>query len=366
MLKDSGKVRIGFILSMIGGMIAYYIGSATGTGQEFLQAYSSHGIVGILGISLYHIFTAALAIIVIYVCKKYNLKNSKECFIKLCGKYVGSAIHFYTVAFVVCFMVQLISGAGSMLSQYYGWPYYAGAAFLSLLCIISVIFGFKKVIDIISKIAPFILIVLVISFIISIMHSVDGIKAGSEIAKSSNDIARMSPNWLGSTILHSSYIILFVLPYFVSCYMMDPSATMKETIIWVISSFVLLTILIALMVLAQISNMSIIIGTPAPNLAMTTYHAPQMAGILVFLVIAASFTTAAPVAVIAAEYFAEQNTNKFKVVGTILVIAELAASFLGSYAQIINILVSVSGWVGVFGLVVAILNCFYKFLRKNN
>ena len=114
------------------------------------------------------------------------------------------------------------------------------------------------------------------------------------------------------------------------------------------------------MVLSQIANISIIIGTPAPNLAMTTYHAPKMAGILVFLVVAASFTTAAPVAVIAAEYFAEADTKRFKIIGTVLVLAEFAVSFLGSYAQIINILVSVSGWVGVFALVVAVINCIYR------
>lgn len=66
---------------------------------------------------------------------------------------------------------------------------------------------------------------------------------------------------------------------------MDRTATMKETTLWVVISFIALTVLVALMVLSQIANISIIIGTPAPNLAMTTYHAPKMAGILVFLVI---------------------------------------------------------------------------------
>ena len=80
-----------------------------------------------------------------------------------------------------------------------------------------------------------------------------------------------------------------------------------------------------------------------------------MAGILVFLVVAASFTTAAPVAVIAAA-----DTKRFKIIGTVLVLAEFAVSFLGSYAQIINILVSVSGWVGVFALGVAVINCIYR------
>ena len=145
-----------------------------------------------------------------------------------------------------------------------------------------------------------------------------------------------APNWFVSTILHSSYIILFVLPYFVSCYMMDRTATMKETTLWVVISFIALTVLVALMVLSRIANKA---SSSARRLLiwMTTYHAPKMAGILVFLVVAASFTTAAPVAVIAAEYFAEADTKRFKIIGTVLVLAEFAVSLLGSYAQIINI-----------------------------
>lgn len=73
----------------------------------------------------------------------------------------------------------------------------------------------------------------------------------------------------------------------------------------------------------------------------------MMAGILVFLVVTASFATAASVAVIAAENFAEVNTKRFKIIGTVL--AEFAVSFLGLYTQIINILVSVSVLVGRVG-----------------
>ena len=364
MINERKSIRPAFVASMIGGMIAYYIGAATGTGQEFFQAYASHGLIGLLGTVLYHAFVAVLAISVIYVCKKYNLSNSKECFVWFCGKPIGTAVHFYTVAFVVCFMVQLISGTGSMMNQYYGYPYYVGAFLLAGLCIVSVLFGFKKVIDIVSKIAPFILVILTVTFVYALVNPVDGIAAGSEIAKNSTEIARMHPNWLASTVLHTSYIILFVLPFFVSCYTMDRSATMKETVSWVVISIALLTGMIIMMVLSQIANVSLALGTPAPNLAITSYHVPKLAGILVVLVVAASFTTAAPVAVIAAEYFAQEGTRKFKIIGTVLILAELAVSFLGSYAQIINVLVSVSGWVGLFAVFVAVIRLIVRCAGK--
>ena len=77
-MKDrSGQVRTGFIFSMVGGMIAYYIGASTGTGQEFFQSYSSHGVIGLVGVVIQHILLAALALGVILTCKKHQLANAK-------------------------------------------------------------------------------------------------------------------------------------------------------------------------------------------------------------------------------------------------------------------------------------------------
>ena len=347
MTDKKGEVRSGFILSMVGGMIAYYIGASTGTGQEFFQSYSSHGIMGLVGVVIQHILLAALALCVILTCKKHSLANAKECFIWFLGKYVGSAVYYYTVAFVFCTMIQLIAGTGHLLKQYYGWPYYIGAVLLAVLCIMSVLFGFKKVIDIISKIAPLILLAMAVVFVMGLIDPVDGLKKGTEIALASDTIVRTSPSWIGATVLHHTYLILFVIPYYVSCYMLEPGASKRETCLWVVISYILLAGVVMLMVASQIANMSVVIGTQAPNLAIATTHTPIFAVILTLMIVAASFTTTAPIAVICAEYFAKPGTLRYKTVGSVIVLLALGISFLGSYSQIINILVAVSGRIGI-------------------
>ncbi len=360
MVEGKSKVRPMFVFSMVGGMIAYYIGASTGTGQEFFQVYSTHGTIGAVGGIIQHVLLAALALIVILICKKYNLSTPKECFVWFLGKYVGSIIYYYTMAFVFCTMVQLISGTGSLLTQYYGWPYYVGAVLLAVLCIFSVLFGFKRVIDIISKIAPFILIVMAIVSLISLAAPVDGLEAGTELALTSDEVVRTSDSWVGSMLLHHTYLILFVIPYYVSCYLMDPKASKKETVLWIVISYSVLTVMVVLMILSHVANMSIAIGTAAPNLAIAMVHAPALAAVLVVMIVAASFTTTAPIAVITAEYFAEAGTKRYKIIGSILVVLALAVSFAGSYAEIINILVSVSGRVGVAVYIFAVIYRIYK------
>lgn len=364
MKEKTGGVRPSFIFSMVGGMIAYYIGASTGTGQEFFQSYSAHGVKGLLGVIIQHVLLAVLALVVVLVCQKHKLTSAKECFTWFLGKYVGAAVYYYTVAFVFCTMIQLLAGTGHLLKQYYGWPYSVGAVLLAALCVISVIFGFQKVIDIISKIAPLILLVMAAVFVIGLLHPVDGLQNGTEIALASTTIVRTNSSWIGSTVLHHTYLILFVIPYYVSCYLLEPGASKRETFLWVILSYILLALVVLLMVASQIANMSVVIGTEAPNLAIATAHTTVFAAILTLMIVAASFTTTAPIAVICAEYFAKAGTRRYKIIGSGIVLAALVISFAGSYSQIINILVSVSGRIGIGVYIFAVIYRLYRLVTR--
>ncbi|MER2063966.1 MAG: hypothetical protein ABS873_04900 [Alkalibacterium sp.] len=352
-------MRPSFVLAMTGAMIAYYIGASTGTGQEFFQSYGTHGIMGILGVVINQISIAALAFTIIFVAKKHKLSEPKDVFIWFLGKYVGTAVYYYTAAFVFFTLLQLISGTGSIVNQFYGLPYIVGSTGLVLLLIMSVLVGFKKMIDIISKIAPFILLAMVLVFVISLIDPVDGIAGGSELILANQDVFRTSDNWLMSTILHHSYLILFLIPYFVSTYTVDPEASNRETVTWLAAAFIILALMTGLMITSQVANISLVIGTAAPNVSVAMAHTPRLAVALVAMIVAASYTTTAPIALIAADYFAERGTTRYKMIGIAIILIAFGISFLGSYAEIINVLMSVSGRIGLGVYAVAIIYRLY-------
>ncbi|GEK89195.1 Uncharacterized membrane protein YkvI [Alkalibacterium putridalgicola] len=353
------SVRPSFVFGMTGAMIAYYIGASTGTGQEFFQSYGTHGVMGILGVILNQISIAALAFAVIFVAKKHKLSEPKDVFIWFLGKYVGTAVYYYTAAFVFFTLLQLISGTGSIVNQFYGLPYIVGSVGLVLLLIMSVLVGFKKMIDIISKIAPFILIAMVLVFVISLIDPADGIAGGSEFILANDEVFRTSDSWLVSTVLHHSYLILFLVPYFVSTYTVDPDASNKETVTWLAAAFIILALLTGLMITSQVANISLVIGAAAPNVSVAMAHTPRLAVALVAMIVAASYTTTAPIALIAADYFAERGTTRYKMIGIAIILLAFGISFLGSYAQIINVLMSVSGRIGLGVYAVAIVYRLY-------
>lgn len=360
MVEEKKGLKIGFILSMTGAMIAYYIGASTGSGQEFYQAYSTQGVMGIAGIILQQVIMATLALVVILTCKKHQLNGAKETFIFFLGKYIGTAVYYYTVAFVFCTLIQLISGTGNIVSQFYGVPYYIGAVGLAVLSVISVLCGFEKLIAIISKIAPLLIIIMGIVAIVSLINPTDGLAAGSELVLNAEGVYRTSSNWFSATMLHHTYLVLFLVPYFVSCHTLYPKAARRDTIIWIILSFAILTVICVLMVASHVANMSVVMGAAAPNVMLASVHMPKIGALFVIMIVAACYTTTSPIALIAAEYFAKPGTVKFKVWGSAIVLVALAISFAGSYAQIINILVSVSGRIGVAIYAIAFIYGIYK------
>lgn len=355
MVEKNKGIRPSFVFGMTGAMIAYYIGASTGTGQEFFQSYGTHGVLGIFGVIIQQVMIAALAFAIIFVCKKYDLSDPKEVFTWFLGKYVGTAVYYYTAAFVFFTLLQLISGTGSIVNQFYGLPYVVGSTGLVLLLIMSVLMGFNKMIAVISKIAPFILIVMVLVFVISLINPSDGIVGGSEYILANQDVYRTSDNWFVSTVLHHSYLILFLVPYFVSTYSVDKKSSNKETALWLIVAFSILALLTGLMITSQVANISLVIGAAAPNVSVAMAHTPLLATGLVAMIVAASYTTTAPIALIAADYFSERGTTRYKLTGIGIILLAFAISFVGSYAQIINVLMSVSGRIGLGVYIFAII-----------
>lgn len=347
MAEEKRAVRWPYVLSMAFAMIAYYIGASTGTGQEFFQSYATHGSMGVIGVVIQQISLGALCFIVFWACKNNNLNTSKEFFIWFLGKPVGTIVYYYVAAFVFATLLQLISGTGAIINQFYGIPTYVGSIGLSILLMITMLLGFDKLIDVISKIAPFILVVMILVAISGLINSTDGFVQGSELALASENVYRTSESLTMSTVLHHSYLILFLIPYYVSTYTVDKEATKKEATLWITLSFALLIALTGLMVAAQVANFSITAGTQAPNVAVAEAHTPLLAPILVFMIAAASYTTTAPIALIAADYVATPGTAKHKISGIVIILIGLFVSFFGAYDQIINMLISVSGRIGL-------------------
>lgn len=345
MANQNTGLRPKYVIAMVGALIAYCVGASFGTGQEFMQFYGVHGYYGAIGMFLQNIIMIVFCVIIFLDCRKYHFKSPKDCILLYCGNILGTLVYYYTVIYMYCMLLQLISGAGSVCMEYYQIPYAFGAFLMAGLSIMAVMIGMEKIISIISKIAPLIVILVLVVAVSSLINPTDGIMAGTEIARSA-DVLRVSDNWIISFILHNSYAVLFFLPFLVNI-ATDEQASKKEmTMIAIFGQSVIAAVAIV-MILAMVANFSVTGNTQAPNLILASRQMPFVAAIFAVILLAAIFTTISPIAIMVANVYAKPGTTRYRLIGSASILIALGISFVGTYSQILNAFASVSGWIGL-------------------
>ena len=346
MMGCNNKIRWGYVMVLIGAMLAYGFGSSFGTGQEAFQFYTVHGIHGVFGNTFSFSILAVFCIVVFRDCRRYRITTLEECYDVYFGKYVGKVIYWYTSIYMFCMLIQLISGSGSIVTQYFGTPYFVGACGMALLAVVAVIFGMEKVISIISKIAPAIALLVVIIMVASLLNPVDGLSVGSEMAAASDSL-RIHDSWVVSFILNHSYTILFFFPFLLSLVNDSKRANVTELAAVSIGANIVNIIVLDLIILAQIANFSMIAGEQSPNRVLAMERVPAIAAIFSIILLLAVFTTISPTAIMVGESLQSVRILSPKILGSLAVVCALAISFVGTYAQILNTFTSVSGWIGL-------------------
>ena len=165
-------VSVSNVIKFAGAFVAFLIGSGFATGQEILQYYTSYGLKGVMTASVMFILFVYAGGSFIFAGYKENFHKGSDIFKYYCGDKIGTAYDYFTVAFLFMSYVVMIAGAGATLSQHYGLPATAGAVGMMLLAGGTVIMGLGKIVDIIGKIGPVIILLSVGLGLASIMRSI--------------------------------------------------------------------------------------------------------------------------------------------------------------------------------------------------
>lgn len=365
--ENKSNFSIYFVFTLIGAILSYSIGAAYASGQEISQIWTVHGLSFVAPAIPCELSYGVLGILVLIGCRRYNITSGKEFFVRYMGKYPGLALYYYTLLYVIGMLIQQMSGGGSFLSQYLGIPVWASSLFFASLLVAAAVLGLERVVAIISKIAPFLAVLMVLIAVVGLANPVDGIEKGNELAIASNG-ARISENlWLGAAINHC-YNIIFYIPFFTTLSTLRPKnrerASMKEYIVACAIAFGIDVVMVVVITYSQIANYSLIQGTAAPGLAMAMHFLPVIAPVFTIVLFLASFTTASPIAVMAVGFFAKKGTTKYVVVCFAVVLGAFAISLFGSYEQIVNLLMTISGKIGGAAYVCAIVNAIYRKVTK--
>ncbi len=201
------------VIKFAGAFIAWVIGSGFATGQEILQFFTSYGYLsyGVVLLNLMgFLFLSQIIIATGYQHKTETLFNHFKYF---CGEKLGAFYSWLIPVTLILIMPVLISGAGAILSEYYGIDHYIGSAIMAVMVVCAYLIGFERLIKIVSIIGPVIIIFLMLVGTITVIHDLNNFM---EVPKYEPILSKShsAPHWIISSILYLSLCFLSGSAYF--------------------------------------------------------------------------------------------------------------------------------------------------------
>ena len=354
------KLHLSASFTVAAAFIGFNIGASNSTGQESLQFISGFGSSGLLGalimIALFFIFT----MITVKDVQRYRLKSVSAMFQHYMGTILGKILTVYIIVYMIGGLSLLISGCGVVFNDYLGIPNLWGRIIMTIATVLLVIFGLKQVTRIGGIISVAIVLAQTVIPLINIITCEDGFAAGSALIQSM-DIIRGADNWWMGGIMYFSWAALLAITYVGTLATNDAGCSPKELSLGLFIGCVVLAFLVLLPNAAIISNASVIEGSQAPNITLAIRVHPALGTVVSIVVLIAIFTSLAPQAYSACSMIISENHKYFKPLAIVVCLIGFIGSCLGSFATIVNVITSVSAWVG-FVYIAGVL--ITKFIRR--
>ncbi|MDO4552124.1 MAG: hypothetical protein Q4C22_01160 [Bacillota bacterium] len=349
-MQEKQIVKWGNVFKFAGAFIAFLIGSGFATGQEILQYFTSYGYQGLLTILV-------MFILFIYVSRDFIVTGYREQFSKgseifqyYCGKYIGAFYDFFTIAFVFMSYVVMIGGAGATLNQHYGLPTYVGGILIVVLAGSTVICGLGRIVDIIGRIGPIIVLIAVGIGLYAVLSNFSGIAEGARLIEEGRvEVMQAGSNWFISASSYVGFCMLWLAAFLAAMGKSANSereATLGSLLGTLGFSFGCLVLMLGF--LAYVADVA---GTQVPSLVIAVMIHPGFATIFSVIIIAGIYTTAVPLLWQASSRFTVEKSKSFVIVTIILAIA---GGFIGlalPFNRLVNIIYVINGYVGILLIV---------------
>ncbi len=349
-----GKNNWRQIITFMGAVLAYMMGSGFATGQELLQYYVSYGYQGILvGITL-----AAILIFANWGFAKTGhqegFNKGSEIFNYYCGDKTGKIFDWFTTLFCFMSFIVMLAGAGSTLEQQYRLPLIIGVIAMAIFAALTVSCGLNSLVEIIGKVGPILAIcVLLIGIITLICHGVNIESNIPRIDSGELPLLKASSNWFLAGISNGGMSLLILAGFMAK---LGSTTTPLRPLMTGQTLGILLYAAISVLIgFALISQVDFIAGAQIPNLLLANDISPLLGYLFGLVIFAAIYTTACPLLWTTASRIAEEGSVTFKLVTCILAIVGVILAISVPFDILINYIYVLNGYGGAIFLIFMIL-----------
>lgn len=354
--------EISSILAICGACISFYIGAGFATMQEVVQYEASYG-------SRFLIVILVAAAIYLYTNisfatngNRLKLNRGGDIYGVYCGvfgKKIGkcAAMFFDYFSAFFCFMsfVVMCGGANSTLTQQWGAPFGVGAVTLTVLVVVTVVFGLQGIVNALSKIGP---IIIAMILLVSVVTSVTGWGnfAGNLTKIDQGTYADVMQqvgggNPLASGASYGGFVILWFAAFLSE---LGAKNKLKDVNIGMLLSAIFIFFAAGVCCVALIGHIDATAAADIPALVLAEQISPVVAVVFAIIICAGIYTSATPLLWTAVRKLADEGTVKYKAITVLAGAVGCGIACFVPYKELINVLYGLNGYLG-FVLVFAMV-----------
>lgn len=360
--KKTKEFSVKTLLILAGSYVSFGIGAGFATGVELLQFWAPHGASAIFGLVMYSALILLCIAVVSRDCRKYKLTNMEMMYKHYCGKYIGTALQWFNTLTFFLMVGSMIAGGASSLHQTFKIPVLAGNTIMLVAVLGTSMLGMKKLTDILGKIAPIIMLAVVIICIYSCIHGTDGFAAGDQLIRAKGGLS-MSSNLFFCAFLNFTYAVLNMSAYSAN---VSTRADHQKELVWGNVLGQTVTVLSQIFIfIVFILNASIVAGTDIPLLMLAQRLGTAFYAFYGIILVLATYTTATGMAWVAASNIQPESSKWYKLAVAAVCIGAFIFSNFGTFGVLMNFVMKFVSYLGVVFSVCVIVSKIYRAMKES-
>lgn len=346
--EASSKVSIRRVIIMGGAFIGLLIGSGFTTGQEIMQYFVSFGKMGYAAVGLMFLLFVYVGCSFVAVGYEQQFEEPKNIYRYYCGKLIGNFFDYFSVVFLFMSFWVMVAGAGAVFAQSFGWPNWAGGAIMGGITIVTLYFGFSRLVDIIGSIGPVVSILAIILGFAGIAMHPEGISTFANQVPTlveSGKILQAGENWFMAVISYVGFCMMWLAVFMTN--MGTTANSRKEGVLGTIFGATLFSAAVLLLMLGLAANLTDVAGAQIPTLILATKISPALASIYTIIVFIEIYTTAGPLLWTPVKRIApDEKSSKYRISILVLGIIGIIVGLRVPFDKLINVIYVINGYVG--------------------
>lgn len=346
--------KTGRLALVCGACISFYIGAGFATMQEIVQYDASYG-------SLFPLVILVTALIYLYTNVSFAVNGHRlhlsrggqiyEVYGSILGvrfsRYMGIFFDYFSALFCYMSFIVMCGGANATAVQQWNLPSGSGAILLTILVIVTAVFGLGGILQALGRISPIIIFMILgvalyatISGWPSVLEGLAAIDRG-EYETIMKQVGNGNPWAAGAS--YGGFVILWFAAFISEIGAKNQLSVVNQGM-GLSALFIFGTA--ALCCLGIIGHASEAAGADIPALILAKQISPFVAELFAIVICAGIYTSAVPLLWTGVRKFAAEGTVKYKILISIAGLAGCVVACFVPYKGLINVLYGINGYLG--------------------